>query len=128
SKILIPIFDMIASGSPPPPSWSQTTTILIHKKNTDPQYITNLRPITLSNTDIKLLSTILANRFQKFASSLIHPFQTGFMKSRNIYDTILDINYCLSLPNHPPDAVRLYIYWSKQYDRLASHCLYLIIL
>jgi len=90
---------MISNGFPPPSSWSQTTTVLIQKKNTDPQYITNLRPITLSNTDIniQLLSTILANRFQQFASSLIHPFQTGFMKSRNIYDTILDINSFLTL-------------------------------
>ena len=92
ASILLLIFHMISTGSPPPKSWSQTTTILLHKKNTDPKYVTNLRPITLSNTDIKLLSTILSNCFQLYAQSLIHPFQTGFMKHRNIYDTILDIN------------------------------------
>jgi len=42
SRILIPIFHMIASGSPPPSSWLNGYTILLHKKNTDPHYVSNL--------------------------------------------------------------------------------------
>ena len=110
---------MISNGSSPPLSWSHTTTILIHKKNTDPCFITNLHPITLSNTDIKLLSSILASRFQSYAHFLIHPFQTGFMKKRNIYDTILDINSYLTIPNPPPEAFVLSVDWSKAYDRVS---------
>ena len=119
ANILLPIFNMISNGSSPPLSWSHTTTILIHKKNTDPHFITNLRPITLSNTDIKLLSSILASRFQSYAHFLIHPFQTGFMKKRNIYDTILDINSYLTIPNPPPEAFVLSVDWSKAYDRVS---------
>src|SRR6185312_517007 len=120
SNILLPIFSMISSGSHPPPySWSQTITTLIHKKNTDPHHITNLRPITLANTDIKLLSTILANRFQSFAASLIHPYQTGFMRSHYIYDTVLDINSYLTMNNPPPQSFVLSIDWSKAYDRVS---------
>ena len=119
ANILLPIFNMITNGSPPPLSWSHTITVLIHKKNTDPHYITNLRPITLSNTDIKLLSSILASRFQFYAHSLIHPFQSGFMKARNIYDTILDIDSYLTIPNPPPEAFVLSVDWSKAYDRVS---------
>jgi len=119
ASILIPIFKMISTGSSPPPSWAQTITILIHKKNTDPKYVSNLRPITLSNTDIKLLSTILSNHFQQYAHSLIHPFQTGFMKNRSIYDTVLDINAYLTHPNPPPESFVLSIDWSKAYDRVS---------
>ena len=43
ANILIPIFSMISSSlHHPPPSWSETTTILIPKKNSNPQYVTNL--------------------------------------------------------------------------------------
>ena len=120
SKILIPIFHMISTNLyPPPPSWSQTITTLIHKKNTDPRYVNNLHPITLSNTDIKLLSSILATRFQVYASDLIHPHQTGFMKSRSIYNTVLDINSFLTLDNPPPESFVLSIDWSKAYDRVS---------
>ena len=110
---------ILSSLHHPPPSWSETTTILIPKKNSNPQYVTNLRPITLSNTDIKLLSTILASCFQTHASYLIHPSQTGFMKSRNIYDTILDINYFSTIPNPPPESFLLSVDWSKAYDRVS---------
>ena len=120
SKILIPIFNSIAFHSTPPPSsWSETIITLIHKKNTDPHYVNNLCPIVLSNTDIKLLSTILANRFQLHASFLIHPDQTGFMKSRSIYDTILDINSFLTISSPPPDSFVLSVDWSKAYDRVS---------
>jgi len=128
SNILIPIFSMISSGLfPPPLSWSETTTILIPKKNSDPHYVSNLRPITLSNTDIKLLSTILASRFQSHASYLIHPSQTGFMKSRNIYDTILDINYFSTIPDPPPESFLLSVDWSKAYDRVSHSWLDLLL-
>src|SRR6185312_6482190 len=68
---------------------------------------------------IKLLSTILANRFQSFAPSLIHPHQTGFMHSCYIYDTILDINSYLTTNNPPPQSFVLSIDWSKAYDRVS---------
>jgi hypothetical protein len=78
--ILTRIFNLIANGSLPPSSWSETHMVLLHKKTTDSRYIHNRRPITLSNTDLKLLSTILAARAQACASSLINPDQTGFMQ------------------------------------------------
>ena len=123
SHILIPIFHMIASGSPPPLSWLNGYTILLHKKNTDPHYVSNLRPISLTNTDLKILSTILANRFQSYASYLIHPDQTGFMRNRHIYDTILDINAFATLPSPPPQSFILSVDWSKAYDRVSHNWL-----
>src|SRR5438128_3940213 len=41
SLILTRIFNLISNGSPPPHSWSNTSTILLHKKNSDPLYIQN---------------------------------------------------------------------------------------
>src|SRR5438128_597638 len=123
SLILTRIFNLIANGSPPPHSWSKTSTILLHKKNSDPLYIQNHHPITLSNTDLKILSTILAARSQTHASYLISPDQTGFMQGRHITDTILDINALLTLPDPPPNAFLLSIDWSKAYDRVSHYWL-----
>ena len=41
------------------------------------------------------------------------------MKSRNIYDTILDINYFSTIPNPPPESFLLSVDWSKAYDRVS---------
>src|SRR5438128_7873401 len=110
--ILSNIANLISQGHPPPPSWSDTFTILIHKKNQDPSYIHNCCPITLANTDLKLISTILSTRIQTYASDLIHPDQAG-----------LDLNAFLTTPNPPPQSFLLSLDWSKAYDRVSHHWL-----
>ena len=60
--ILSHVANLVSQGIPPPPSWSDTYTILLHnnKKTQDPSYISNCCPITLANTDLKIISTILS--------------------------------------------------------------------
>lgn len=71
---------------------------LIPKKDKDPLYIKNWRPITLLNTDYKILAKVLANRMKKFLDKLVSKDQTGFMQGRNIATNIrkiIDIDeYC----------------------------------
>ena len=52
---------------------------LIPKKGKDPRIIKNLRPLTLLNTDYKIIAKTLANRLKKVLPELIGPQQTGFM-------------------------------------------------
>src|SRR6185369_14760026 len=118
---LCKIFNEVANGAPPPPSWSNTHTILIPKKEEKKTLIQNWRPITLANTDIKILSTILSNRLQTYAPDLIHIDQTGFMKKRHIHNTILDINSLLTLPNLPNQSFLFLLDWAKAYDRVSHH-------
>lgn len=61
---------------------------LIPKKDRGLLYVANWRPITLLNTDYKILAKALANRIQKNINKLISPEQTGFMKGRNISSNI----------------------------------------
>src|SRR5437879_2855965 len=80
TSILSNIAQLISQGLPPPPSWSNTYTILLHKKNQDPSHISNRRPITLANTYIKIISTALSTRIQIQAANLIHHHLHDFMK------------------------------------------------
>ena len=57
---------------------------LIPKKGKDSRVIKNLRPITLLNTDYKIIEKVLANRLKPLLSHLINEDQKGFMKNRNI--------------------------------------------
>ena len=56
---------------------------LIFKKN-DKNLLSNWRPITLLNTDYKILAHILANRLKKVISKLVNTDQSGYIKGRNI--------------------------------------------
>ncbi|KAK4519253.1 uncharacterized protein ATC70_009485 [Mucor velutinosus] len=68
-----------------PASWMQTRMVLLFKKG-DPELLENWRPLSLINSDAKLFTKLLANRFQKVLSQLITPYQTGFMPHRLISD------------------------------------------
>ncbi|CAI5995237.1 unnamed protein product [Closterium sp. NIES-65] len=72
-----------------PQSMLQGRTVLIPKKS-DATLVDNLRPITLMNTDYKVLAICLANRLQPLLPSLINHSQTAFIKTRRIGDTLND--------------------------------------
>ena len=66
---------------------------LLPKKDKDPLYVKN-NPISLLNTDYKIIAKVMANRLKLCLNEIIHEDQTGFMKGKNI-GTIIDlIEYC----------------------------------
>ena len=59
----------------------------IYKKK-DPMDISNYRPITLLNTDYKLLTKTLALQLIEPIHTLVHPDQAGFILKRSIFNHI----------------------------------------
>ena len=57
---------------------------LIPKASKDTRYIKNLRPITLLNTDYKIIEKAVANKMQSALEHIIARDQRGFMKGRRI--------------------------------------------
>lgn len=55
-------------------------------KKLDKRNITNYRPITLINTDYKLMTKALTQKILRAAPMVVHPDQAGFMPNRNIFD------------------------------------------
>ena len=69
---------------------------LIPKSNKDSRFIKNLRPITLLNTDYKIIEKAIALKMLPALDHIIHRDQRGFMKDRRIsvnIRKILDIMY-----------------------------------
>jgi len=61
---------------------------LLLKKDKDPSICSSYRPISLLNTDMKLLAKILAKHLEPLMTKLVHPGQTGFVKSRISSDNV----------------------------------------
>ena len=61
---------------------------LLPKKDKDPFYLKNYRPISLLTVDYKIFAKILANRLKRCLGNLIHSDQSGFLKGRNIGNNI----------------------------------------
>ena len=71
------------------PSQKRAIITLIHKGKQLPRdNLNNWRPISLTNTDYKLLAKLLAIRLSSVILDLISEDQVGFMKGRNIGNII----------------------------------------
>lgn len=70
------------------PDQRRAVVTLIPKKGRDKRYLSNWRPISVLNTDYKLLAKAMALRLSTILPKIIHYNQTGFVKNRYIGDSI----------------------------------------
>ena len=72
---------------------------LIPKAGKDLKKLTNWRPITLSNTDHKLITKTYAKRLSKAVESCIDERQTAYLKGRLISDNVRSLLSSIRLSN-----------------------------
>ena len=72
---------------------------LIPKGNKDIRFLSNWRPVSILNTDYKILTKALAIRLQSVLPSLIHSDQVGYLKERFIGENIRTIDDIMSYTN-----------------------------
>ena len=101
-------------------STSQTRAIirLIYKKG-DRQLLKNWRPISLLNTDYKILTTALSKRIQGILPKIISNDQTAYVKGRFIGENVRLINDIIqySLQNDSSGSI-IFLDFEKAFDSL----------
>jgi hypothetical protein len=70
--------------------------ILLYKKN-DPTELKNYRPISLLDSDYKLLIKIISSRFSEIMTTKINKDQHAFLKGRNIEDNVMEIQLLIEI-------------------------------
>jgi len=73
-----------------PENWKKAKITMIPKKSNDPHNINNYRPISLTNSLVKLLERLIKNRLSEFLESnkLLSTYQSGFRANRCAMDNI----------------------------------------
>lgn len=115
--VLTELFNHCLQHSIPIPGGGESNIVLLFKKGPDTD-IRNWRPISLANTDYKILTKILANRLAPLCPKVIHPNQSGFTIGRSIWDNVLQVNNMLMSRFKFTCGYALFLDMEKAYDRV----------
>ena len=101
-----------------PPSHKVSYLRLIPKAGKDSRVIANLRPITLSNTDHKLITKTYASKLTNIVAGCIGEEQTAYIPGRLINDNVRSMLMTIDLANAEPniDGVVVSLDAKKAFD------------
>uniref|UniRef100_A0A3Q1CLT5 Reverse transcriptase domain-containing protein n=1 Tax=Amphiprion ocellaris TaxID=80972 RepID=A0A3Q1CLT5_AMPOC len=92
---------------------------LLLKPDKDPTLPSSYRPLSLINTDIKIISKALASRLEKIIPSIIHSDQTGFINGRHSTNNIRRLLNLISLTQrHNKEAIVMSLDAEKAFDKV----------
>ena len=107
-----------------PISLNTSVTTLIYKDKGDIEDLAYYRPLSLINTDIKIISKALTNRLKHLLPHIIGKFQTA-LDGRQIDHTIHLIRDLIDLSNQENlDAAFIFLDQEKAFDRVDHKFLY----
>lgn len=87
----------------------------------------NYRPITLLNTDYRVLAKVLAYRLKAVQGSLIGPEQTAFVPGRHIGNNIMLLQTLPHALEPTSQAVAVFCDFAKAYDTVSRSFLYALL-
>ena len=119
SHIFVPILTDRFNHSAIPGSVTKGVITLLKKGGRHVwEGLDDYRPITLLNTELKILARVLANRLQRVISDLIGPEQTFAVKGRSIQDNLHLIREVLEGIEDDTEAALISLDQSKAFDRV----------
>ena len=99
----------------------------IYKKN-DKNEIANYRPITILNTDYKILTKVLALRLAKIAPTLLHKSQAGFIPGRSIIEQTKLIELMINFAEvSEQNGLIIALDQEKAYDKIEHNYLWKVL-
>lgn len=101
-----------------PPTLNEAIITVLPKKGKDVEQVTSYRPISLLNSDQKILTKIFAKRLSTVISKLVHSDQTGFVPDRCSLHNIRRLCNIIYSPNIHEDLAVLSLDAEKAFDQV----------
>lgn len=117
--LLLEVFELAAAGVPVSRK-RNTSVIRLLAKDGDPTEITNYRPISLINTELKIFTHVINRRIQKCLGLLVHPAQTGFIPGRQITTNLNIMDHYYNVYGARDDWIMGLLDFRKAYDSISQ--------
>ena len=119
APLLFSVFSSSVQTGHLPLSMLNCDVVLLHEKGPRTTY-SNYRPISILNSDYRILTRILVNRLNPVAKFLVHPDQTGFIPGRLISDNGMLLTSMLEYAEWDPSFTGrlLFLDFEKAFDSI----------
>lgn len=101
-----------------PSTLNHACITLLPKKYKNPLECASYRPISLLNSDYKILAKVLAHRLEKVLPIIISPDQTGFVRNRHSFSSIRRLSNIMYTPCQLDSECLLSMDAEKTFDRV----------
>lgn len=122
APILMKLFRRMEEKREVPESMGLGVITILYKNKGSTLSLKNYRPLSLLNTDYKILAKVLANRIKEVVGNIISPNQAYSIPGRDITDTVCTIRDVVeSLDKDGEGGLVLSMDLNKAFDRV-EHC------
>ena len=113
AKFLTMIANCIAKEAKAPKSFLMNEVVLLHK---EPE-VWQFRPITLTNSDYKIILNVWAKRLGGVLNDIIGEHQKGFIPGRDGRENVIVVQACMDMLDNKKEGGIIFLDLEKAFDR-----------